>query len=58
MFHSFDYTESMMYFSTYDEVIMPGCLNLYNYKWSVSRENIKVWNRDRAATEWAFQHVR
>lgn len=47
-----------MYFSTYDEIIMPGCLNLYNYKWSVSRENIGRWNRDREATEWAFQHVK
>lgn len=58
MFHSFDYIAPMIYFTTFDEIIMPGCLNDFNYKWSVSRENIKVWNKEREVTEWALNHVK
>ena len=58
MFHSFDYKGLMMYFASFDELILPGCLNDFNYKWSVSRENINVWNKEREVTEWALRHVR
>lgn len=57
LFHSYDYTHFVMYLTTYDELILPGCLNVFNHKWSVARENIKVWNRNREVTEWALQHV-
>ena len=58
LFHSFDYPSRTMYFATYDELILPDCQNIYNHKWSVSRENLKVWNKYREVTEWAFQHVK
>lgn len=58
LFHSQNYASRVMYFATFDQIILPGCLNEFNYKWSVSRENIKVWNKEREVTEWALQHVR
>lgn len=36
---------------------MPSCLNGENYKWSGARENIRVWNKQREVTEWAYHNI-
>lgn len=52
LFHN--YKDNQMHFATYDEVLVPSCDNVADFKWSGNFENIAVWNKRRTVTEWAF----